>query len=297
MINPNKIILENLEVVKEYLTLKNFATINIIGNRILQDLYSINEKEMMVIGLIIKEISMDLQLIHAQPKGKLTSHQKKEKEQKIHASDDVIKAIPIATTCIEAIEKNLESKFSSYDCWIAYIDYEDKIRKYLVAPDERDKYGDNHEFSTKATITYLNFLVSNKELLSKKSKFPLERTRSELALLTNLHGGRIPIISYLFIRAFEHTTRFAIFGKIDDNEFASFIDLNLHDIAKIIEFINKSDEKAIIESANQMIGELMFAYRDYFGKYGDLKGELSEEMPLSPDIAERIQKVIEKHQG
>ncbi|HVN66529.1 MAG TPA: hypothetical protein VMT31_07955, partial [Methanomicrobiales archaeon] len=147
MINPSKLVEEDLGVVRNYLELNQFDKINIIGNRILQNLYGINEKKLMVIGLIIKEISADLQIIRAIHKRKPSSHQKKG-SPKITLSDDINNAVPLAKECIEAISANLADKYSYYDCWVAYLEFEDKIRKFLISHEERDKYSDDHEFST-----------------------------------------------------------------------------------------------------------------------------------------------------
>ncbi len=295
-INANILVQENLQVVKAYLSSNQFDKINIIGNRTLQDLYAINQRDLMSIGLIIKEISFDLEQIRVISKGKPTSHAKKGLP-KIVLTDDLKAALQIANKCTQTLIDCLNKGYSPFDGWDAYITFEDSIRKFLVAPEEREIYVNNYEFSKIATINYLNFLSSNESLLLSKSKIPIERTRAELALIVNQHGGRIPIISYLFIRAFEHTARFAIFGKIDDVDYIEFVRINLGLISDIVSFIKEGNESVVIERANEMVGNLMFDYRDYFGKFGELSTELSEQVPLSPDVAERIQKVIEKHQG
>ena len=53
-------------------------------------------------------------------------------------------------------------------------------------------------------------------------------------------------------------------------------------------------EEELIEHANIMIGDLMYDYRKYFMLFGELKGELVEEIPLSPEVSEKIQKIIQK---
>lgn len=288
-IDINSLVSENLEVAEKYLELNKFETINVIGNRILQDLYSINARNLMAIGLIIKEISIDLQQIHS------ISKDKPKKKQPL--SEDLTNSVKSAQECIEQIKANISKEFSPTICWTAYIEFEDNIRKYLIPQEEREIYSDNYEFSKTATISYLKFLISNKDHLMKKTKIPIERTRSEFSLMINLHGGKIPTICYLFLRAFEHTTRFAIFGKIDDDSYRSYIQTNLELISDIVDAINDSDEETVIEKAHDMVCNLMYEYRDYFIKYGELSAEFSEGVPLSPDIAERIQKVIDKSRG
>lgn len=65
MSNIIELIKQDLDVANSYLDKNKFEIINIIGNRILQNLFAINRKELMISGLALKEISFDLQQIKA----------------------------------------------------------------------------------------------------------------------------------------------------------------------------------------------------------------------------------------
>jgi len=296
VVNLQKIVQVNLEVAKAYLDQNKYDQINVIGNRILQDLYSMNERDLMAIGLILKEISFDLQQIRALSKGKPGGPVKKGSLKAI-LSEDLKNSLPFAKACLQTLIDGQNNTYLPIDSWQAYIKFEDGIRKYLTAPEERDFYFENPEFSKAASIHYLKFLLANEGLLLKMSRMPIERSRAELALIINLRGGNVPMISYLITRSFEHAARFAIFGKIDDDEYSAFIASNLRFIGEIINSIEIDDETAVIEKANKMVGDLMYEYRDYFVRFGEISTDLAEQVPLSPDAAEKIQKIIEKHQG
>lgn len=282
MTNAAELINQDLTVAEAYLEQKKFDSINIIGNRILQNLFIINIKELMIIGLIVKEISSDLQQINAAE----------------HKADKKIdKCKPFAEDCFETIKLTLIDEQPTIKIWNAYLDFEDKIRDYLLVPEEREIYKDDYEFTTEATINYLNSLSLNKECLLNRTIYPLERTRAELATLTNTHGGRSTILSYMLSRAFEHVYRFALHAKVTDEELESIVSTNINRLSEIVTLIQNGTEEELIEHANIMIGDLMYNYRKYFLLSGELKGELVEEIPLSPEVSQKIRKIIEKSKG
>lgn len=202
-----------------------------------------------------------------------------------------------AKECLEAIKLGLSAEPSPTKIWNAYYDFEDKIRKYLLVSEEREIYRDDHEFSTEATSNYLKILLQNKDFLLKRNIYPLVRTRSELALLINIYGGKNIIISYMLTRAFEHVYRFALHGKVTDEELGSIVNINIDRLNETVALIQGGDETELIRHANIMIGDLMYDYRRYFMLFGELKGELVEEIPLSPDVSQKIRKIIDKQKG
>ena len=125
-----------------------------------------------------------------------------------------------------------------------------------------------------------------------KNIYPLARTRAELATLTNTHGGRSTILSYMLSRAFEHVYRFALHAKVTDEELESIVSTNINGLSEIVTLIQEGTEEELIERANIMIGDLMYNYRKYFL----LSGELGE-IPLTPEVSQKIRKIIEKSKG
>lgn len=279
MVDVIELIAQDITVAEKYLELKKFDLINIIGNRILQHLFIINKKELMIYGIVIKEISYDLGQVKAQKLKK-----------------DIETCNILAKTCLEDIKSSL-SDVCPENIWNAYYDFENQIRKYILIPEESAVYKDDFEFATKATVNYLNFFISNKDFLLKRNINPLERTRAEFASLINWHGGKNTVIGYLMIRAFEHVYRFALNGKVGDEELAALVNTNIDRFSEAITLIQDNNEAKIIEHANIMIGDLMYDYRKYFMLFGELKGELVEEMPLPSDVSQKIQKIIDKHKG
>lgn len=277
MVDVANLINQDLSVAITYINDQKYDSVNIIGNRILQNLFAINKNELMIIGLIVKEVSFDLQQINA-------SEYKKDKKI------DMCK--PFAIECIQRLI--LDDKPSTIEIWNSYFDFEDEIRKYLLVLEEREIYKDNHEYSTEATINYINILSENINYLLNRNINPLERTRSELANLINIHGGKVTVLVYLLTRAFEHVYRFSLHGKVTDEELKSIVNLNINRLREIVELINGNDDNELVEHANNMIGDLMFYYRKYFMLFGELKGELIEEIPLSPEVSHKIRKIIDK---
>lgn len=280
MVDVIELIKQDIEVAEKYLDTKKFDLINIIGNRILQHLFIINKKELMIYGIVIKEISLDLGQVKAQKLKK-----------------DIDTCNVLAKKCLEDIKSSFSAEVAHEKIWNAYYDFENQIRKYILIPEESAVYKDDFDFATEATVNYLNFLTSNKDFLLKRNINPLERTRAEFASVINWHGGKNAVISYLMIRAFEHVYRFALNGKVSDEELAALVNTNIDRFSEAITLIQAKNEAKIIEHANIMIGDLMYDYRKYFMLFGELKGELVEEIPLPSDVSQKIQKIIDKHKG
>lgn len=282
MVNIAELINQDLTVAEKHLANKKFDFINIIGNRILQNLFVIDKKELMIIGLILKEISNDLLHVNAIDNKK---------------NRNIEPCISFAKDCFEAIRLATKKEISLLDIWKAYFSFEEKIGKYQLLPDERAIYKEDADFSKEATLNYITILVRNKNYLLKKNIFPLERTRAELATLVQIHDGMNTILSYMVVRAFEHVYRFALYGKVQDEEIESIVSTNIDKLSNIAKLLENGDETELIEFANTMVGDLMYSYRVHFVLYGDIKGEFVEEMPLSPDVSQKIQKIIDRQKG
>ena len=72
MVDVIELIKQDITVAETHLDTKKFDIINIIGNRILQHLFIINKKELMIYGIVLKEISLDLAQVKAQKPKKPT---------------------------------------------------------------------------------------------------------------------------------------------------------------------------------------------------------------------------------
>ena len=103
MVDVANLINQDLSVAIKYIDEKKYDSINIIGNRILQNLYAINKKELMIIGLIVKEVSFYLQQINA------SEH------------DGDMKIDQCGLVAKEYIERlNLNDRLSTIEIWISY---------------------------------------------------------------------------------------------------------------------------------------------------------------------------------
>lgn len=279
MVDIAELINQDLEIANQLVEVKKFDPLNVVGNRILQNLFVLNKRKMMFIGLALKEISHDLQVVNS-------------------TSDKNSKNIKICQAFAKVAIENMKIISDNVDLveiWHHYIDFENNVRKYLLDEEERAIYKEDTEFSTEATTFYLNLFKNEKSSLLERKIQPLERTRSELATLFNTHGGKQAIVTYSCIRALEHTYRFILHGKVRDEELEKFVSSNMDKIDEMISFIQKDDENELISRANAMIGDLMHDYRKYFFLFGELKGEFAEEIPISPEAAQKIRKIVEKN--
>ena len=109
----------------------------------------------------------------------------------------------------------------------------------------------------------------------------------------NIHGGKIATLFYLLTRAFEYVYEFLLYGNVTDEELKSIVDSNINKLGEIVGLIDGNNDDELVEHANNMIGDLMFNYRNYFMLFGELKGE----MPLSPEVTQKIREIIANRTG
>jgi hypothetical protein len=270
---------QDIEVAINYVKKKNFENVNVIGNRVLQNFFALDNKEMIIIGLILKEMSNDLQTVNSIGKSK---------------SKSLPTCQNFAQEALNSIKESL-SEYNSSKIWDDYIFFKENVRKYLLSVEERDVYVVNDQFSTLAIKKYLDILLENKELLLNRNIAPLSVTRVEIGTLFNTHGGTVTVLVYTCIRAFEHVYKFALHGKIKDDSFNELLSTMCTNIEILIGLIKEGNEDKLKNHSNMVVGELMYTYRKYFVSFGELSGELSENIPVSPEAAQKIRRIVEKN--
>lgn len=288
MINVAKLVNQDVDIAFKLVEGNKLDVLNVMGNRILQNLFALNNRELMILGLAIKEITSNLGAVHGildeTDEGIIDCHE---------IAKVAIQNMKITSNCVEPVK-----------IWNQYINFENNVRTYLINQEERDVYKDDTEFSKEATIFYLTLLKDEMSFLLERNIQPLERTRSELATLFNTHGGTQAIIAYTCIKALEHTYGFALHGKISDEELEHLISSNIDKIDGIKSSIQKGDENELLIHANAMVGDVMHDYRKYFFLFGERVQPVS--MPQVPELqmpvpqvpvteaVEKIRDIVEK---
>lgn len=277
MIDVNKLINQDLIIAENLVINKNFDGINIIGNRILQNLFILNEKKLMVIGYLLKEVSMDLFLI--QQAENIT-------DQKLDQSKRDAKK------CIEKMRLVDFSKQDMSMVWQPYFEFEIKNREIFLSDIEFKTYNIDFDFCKSASINYLEMIINTKsQLLRRNFKF-IQRIRSELSTLFNLTGNKIVLLSYLYVRAAESVYRYSLHGDLSDEELESLASSIVQKIGEVLRYIESESEENLIKFVLSNIGDLMWEYRKYYTLYGELSGKFSEDIQIAPKALENIRKTI-----
>lgn len=290
MVDVTGIIVQNIDAAIRYIEVRKFDSINIIGNRILQELFSINKKDRMLIGLLVKEVSSDLLQTRDKDKGKGKGKDKSKLDAELPKSH--------AIAFLEELKSHVRNGSNPVPVMDSYIKFESNIHKYLQPPEERDVYKENDAFAVASTIGYLKNLLLNKNLLIAGKIAPLERARSDLAVTTTYYGSKEAVVCYLLLRAFEHTYRFMLYGKLDLQEITTHVNKLNDTVTDIITLIEEGGDyhPDLVKLSDTFIADLMYDYRGYYSQFGDLKGDIVGEVPLSPDVSEKIRKIVEKQQ-
>lgn len=180
MIDVNKLIHLDLKFAEKLVFTKNYDQINIIGNRILQNLFILNEKKLMAIGYIIKEMSMDLYVA----------------QQTELFNDGILDNLEYQAN--ECIGKMKLIEFSKQDIsviWKPYLDFRMQLQKYSLNDVGFDAYNTECDFCNYVAINYLDMLVKNRnQLLNKNFKF-VGRVKFELSVILNTTGNETLLVT------------------------------------------------------------------------------------------------------
>jgi len=279
MVDVNKLINQDLIIAENIINSKNFDRTNVIGNRILQNLFIIREKKLMSVGYLVKEISLDL--FHAQ-QIENTSGQKFD-NLKRHAKK-----------CIGEIKTIDFSKQDISMIWNPYFEFEIQTREFYLNEIEFKTYKTDSDFCKLASTNYLNMLIDKKsQLLNKNLKF-VEKVNNEISLLFNITGNQNILLCYVFVRAVLMVYRYVLFSDAPDEELGMWVTTITEMISKITKLIEDENEEILIKSVLLNIGDLMWEYRNYYTIYGELSGNFAEQLPMPTQLVNKLRKTIQE---
>ncbi|MDY6865256.1 MAG: hypothetical protein SVY15_04695 [Halobacteriota archaeon] len=281
-----EIIKHHLEVAGRYTKDKRYDNVIVIGNRIQSDLLIDNKKSLMLIGWMLKELSIEIIEIN----------------KRISTQDIMDKVQREAIKYVNNLKSLLDNEVTAKHLWELYFGFEEEIRSYHLLPQEDEIYKEDYEFTRKYAILLLNYFCSNKKILVNPKNIFINGIVRELSRSYNEHGGTEALITYLVFKVFERVYNYLIYSEItDDNKLRdeykvkSEIDRFVDDISTMIELIEANDIEKLYEYSNWLIGELTYEYRTYYISYGDLpRLEIPQSIKLPPETEEKIDKIIKE---
>jgi len=273
------VIREDLFVAIAAIEADNFELVNIIGNRISTDAMIIGKEDLVMLGLLVKEVHGELSAI----KGLNPSKLKEGKQE--------------AARFLRESQSALKGNQTVMDLWHMYHAYENSIRCYLVPAIESQIYKSRPEYTSKTRNFLVDYLRQNREQFLRGNYNLFDGIVTEMAKQINLYGFGIEDLAfYLTMKAFYN---YYLYFRIDyqsssgeykderERQALSFLD-------GVLEIFTgeKAKDEICVESA-KIINGLVVQWRKYFLELGEIifrVGERRSELP--PELRGKIEQLL-----
>jgi len=281
------IIGQDLEVAENLVVREDFSSVQMIGNRIMTNLFAADKSELMILGWIVKELGLEFTSLQTKKNDKLN-------EAKEHFKDF------LKRSRYEIQRGNSNSK--TY--WEAYNTIEAKIRVIELPDHERTVYNDQVGFSKNFAIKMIDVFYSNKDMLFLKHNNLIPVITNELSRNYNQHGGEETLAAYFVFRAFDNYYRYAFVEMfvIREAEIFTRTKAKLNDYIKCIYNLKQALVDQNLGNLYNVLDEILIRlgidYRLYYLKYADIAFPVvipsiknktnEEELELSTETMRKI---------
>lgn len=294
MDNIIPILCNDLIIAKESLADEEYEIIRIFGNRLTTNAYFGELKNYAILGFFLRELSSEYMSI------KMNNEKRLDKG----ARDIGINYLENTINTLEKNPKDIDLKI-----WDLFFEYENKMRHYLNSEKEMQVYTIQPEFTNIVTNKLLKFLKNNIPLLLSEKYKILNGMKSEIGRTINNYGfSRRDLILNMILHVYSgyHTYLLYEHKIIDKNENESGIKTKLEsDINQILVFLseneNPDDKSYDYLKLNNFIGEISFAWREYYIKFLDIYRPMNQptldfELPdeTKKHITDTLSKAMEK---
>ncbi len=211
-----EIIGQELNICADLLDNEDFNTLNIIGNRILENCLFSSDYRLFLPGLLIKELSLAYSNLFSS------------KEPKAFQTAKLI-----GIEFINYLKEFLKSDLDETLLWSKYHIFNIKIQEYFQSEPEKRYYETNIDFSSNVLINLINFLKNNQEVLYEEYNQILVTIISTLDRVFRVHSGSLEftlVDSYLkmLIRLYQYLLiKYFKEGKIDKENLKGELDKHL----------------------------------------------------------------------
>lgn len=249
---------QDISVAIEALKRDNLDLVNIIGNRIATDSMIIKRNDLIIMGFLCKEISLEIRRV------------KEINEKNLMGCKDAGRKF------LEGISSLLEDKIENKEIWEKYQNYEKEVRKYLVGDIESSIYKGNPDFTMKTRTMLLEHLNGNRRLLIKRGNRLVEGIASEISRGINTYGFYPEdLVFYLVMKVFNSYYEYFIYDyhleESEEEKTKKEKEINLYtdNIYKL--FSAKGNLNGLYEDSAKIIGELGTKWRMYFINLGEIR--------------------------
>lgn len=275
-----KTIKQDMLVAIEALKRDNFDLVNIIGNRIATDSMIMKRNDLIIIGFLIKEVSLEIRRV-------------KEINEK-----NLMRCKDTGRKFLEGILSLLvDDKIENKEIWEKYQDYEKRVRKYLISDIESSLYKDNPDFTRETRTMLLEHLNGNKRLLTRRGNRLVEGIVSEISRVINTYGFYLEdLVFYLVMKVFSSYYDYFIYDyyleEKEEEKTKKEKEINSY-VGNIYElFSAESNLNDLCEQSAKIIGDLGIKWRMYFINLGEIGMIVERRLELPPEAKKEIEEGI-----
>jgi hypothetical protein len=243
-----KAIKQDLTASIQYLKFKNFNQLVMMGDRIMSNLLLGEEKELMIVGYLIKELALEFMDIKEEDPVRLNGC--------MDPGEKLIRDLLQSLTDYE--------EFNPQVVWDDYCNYKNRIVEFIPPDVEIAVYEKEVDFAGKTTNKLLKLLSENRTLLLDDYNNLLNGILKEYKRVINIYGFKQrDLIIYLLLKAFNgyylYLFAFKMANKSDKSGVAEKI---YYYLDKIIEI--SADQENIGIKSNKILGELGYQTRLFY---------------------------------
>ncbi len=234
---------QDLSVARQYFRLKNFELIRDIGDRIMNNLFLGGEKDLMIIGYLIKELSEEFIGI------------KKEDPVRLNGCMDAGERL------ILDLSGTLNEEYHPIMVWEYWSTYKTKIVEFIPTDVELMIYQKDVDFTTQTTRKLLKLLDENRSLLLDDFNKLLLSLILEHKRVINIYGfTKSDLILYITLKAFYEYYLYLLAFKMANNLEGEAI------AGKVYRCVDKisqlpADFEEMSNKSNEILGELGYKTR------------------------------------
>lgn len=249
---------QDISVAIEALKRDNLDLVNIIGNRIATDSMIIKRNDLIIMGFLCREVSVEIR------RGKEINEK------------NLMRCKDAGRKFLEGILSLLEDKIENKEIWEKYQNYEKEVRKYLIGDIESSIYKDNPDFTKETRTLLLEHLNGNRRLLIKRGNRLVEGIVSEVSRMINTYGFYPEdLVFYLVMKVFSGYYDYFLYDyHLEEREEEKAkkekeINLCVDNIYKL--FSAESNLNDLYEDSAKIIGDLGIKWRMYFINLGEIR--------------------------
>jgi len=267
---------QDISVAIEALKRDNLDLVNIIGNRIATDSMIMKKNDLIIIGFLCKDVSVEIRRV-------------KEINEK-----NLMRCKDAGRKFLEGLLYLPEDRKENKEIWEKYQNYEKEVRKYLVGDIESSIYKGNPDFTMKTRTMLLEHLNGNRRLLIKRGNRLVEGIVSEISRMINTYGFYPEdLVFYLVMKVFSSYYNYFIYDyyleESEEEKTNKEKEINLY-IDNICElFSAKSNLNDLYEGSTKIIGNLGTKWRVYFINLGEIGMIVERGIELPPEAKKEIE--------